>query len=374
MWVLKINLKYMKVEIIKSEVKKASQQKDDLFEYKGVIEPQISFSSLLDVYKKSFVAAWITDKISTSIQTWITCNFAILKEKVDKIDLWFLVKNLVVTGNAFFEIIRNGKWEIIEVLPMLTESVRKNKSWWYIQTSGLQKVYFNEFSEISKRWENYNPENNEIFHFKIESLRNKNYWDSLFEGVIEQLALISYIDTYYASYFENQAIRPNVFTDPEGKLSNKDKEVISEFFKSKMKGIDKAFSTAIIPTNLQKLDLWDEINTESFIKYRQELIKSVCIKLNIPADLLISDNSNRASSQVAKEIFNRHTVKPLQKKLLADLKKLFSDIEWVESLNFKELDTKDQKEEAEIYKIYVESGIMSIDEARTALGIEKRAK
>jgi hypothetical protein len=138
------------------------------------------------------------------------------------------------------------------------------------------------------------------------------------------LALINYIDTYYTSYFENQAIRPNVFTDPEGKLSNKDKETLSEFFRAKLKGANKAFSTAIIPSNLQKLDLGDEIDASAFIQYRKELIKSICIRLNVPYDMMISDSSNKSASQVSKEVFINYTIKPLQDKILRGLKEIFS--------------------------------------------------
>ena len=354
----------MTTQVIKNKEK--SKQTEERTGFNQVIEPKIRFSSLLDVYKKSFVAWWITDKIATSINTGFDSSDTRNLELVRKIDYSFLVKNLVVTGNAFFEVIRNIKWEVCDLLPILTETIRKKSWYWYEQNIAGKKVFFNEFCINWVKHSEYRNNANEVYHFKIESLREKNYWSSLFEGVIDQLVLINYIDNYYSSYFENQAIRPNVFTDPEGKLSKKDKESIAEFFKSKMKWIDKAFSTAIIPTNLQKLDLWDEINTESFIKYRQELIKSVCIKLNIPVDLLLSDNSNRASSQVAKEIFNQHTVKPLQRKLIEDLKVIFSD----QSIKFNELDTKDQREEAEIYKIYIEAGIMTTKEVRSKLWIQ----
>lgn len=363
----------MKVKVIKSTKNESSKQYTPTKPLRvDIVEPNIQFKGLLDIYKKSFVAAWITDKIATSLLTWFICDNENLKRKVEAIDYPFLIKNLVSTWNSFFEVIRNWKWEVAELSPILTETIRMDIHKNFIQNNFKNKAEFNKFTPISQRDDHFNTEKNEVYHFKTMSLRNKFYWDSLFEGVIDQLALINYIDNYYSSYFENQAIRPNVFTDPEWKLTNKDKEVISEFFKSKMKWVDKAFSTAIIPTNLQKLDLGDEINTESFINYRKELIKSVCIKLNIPSELLLSENSNRATAWVAKELFNKHTVKPLQEKILRDLKIIFSEEEWIESLRFKEIDTKDQKEEAEVYRLYIESWIITPEEARIALGIKKR--
>jgi hypothetical protein len=70
--------------------------------------------------------------------------------------------------------------------------------------------------------------------------------------------------------------------------------------------------------------------------------------LNIPYDLLLSDNSNKASSQTAKEFFNENKIQPAQKLLIKDFKRLFEDYD-VNDLKYRIIDTKDQKEEMEVW-------------------------
>ncbi|USN55032.1 MAG: hypothetical protein H6765_11465 [Candidatus Peribacteria bacterium] len=57
------------------------------------------------------------------------------------------------------------------------------------------------------------------------------------------------------------------------------------------------------------------------LQYRIDLIKAICVALNMPYDMLISDNSNRATSEVSQENFNRHVVKPLQEQFVKQLRK-----------------------------------------------------
>lgn len=350
-----------KIDIIKTEKEWKSKQVDEKKGYLNIIEPKIDFRLLLDIYSKSFIASGITDKIASTGNSGFEWNNQNLIEKLNKVDIEFIIKNLIITWNCFLEIIRNWRGEIIDLLPILTEEIKlKADKKGFVQKVAMKESEFKKFNKknFTFSWKN------EVYHFKNSSLRNKDYGESIFESTVDELALINYIDTYYTSYFENQAIRPNVFTDPEGKLSNKDKETLSEFFRAKLKWANKAFSTAIIPSNLQKLDLGDEIDASAFIEYRKELIKSICMRLNIPYDLMISDSSNRSASQISKEVFINYTIKPLQDRILKWLKEIFSKEEGIESIKFKDIDSKDKLREAEIYEKYVKMWVLTPEEAK----------
>jgi hypothetical protein len=73
------------------------------------------------------------------------------------------------------------------------------------------------------------------------------------------------------------------------------------------------------------LDLEHDIDTNAFLEYRKELFKSISIALNVPFDLLSSENSNRASSQVAIEIFNLFTIFNQQEQNIQDFKTIFAE-------------------------------------------------
>lgn len=134
-------------------------------------------------------------------------------------------------------------------------------------------------------------------------------------------------------------------TNEKKTFSKEDKEILKNFISTKMKGVDKSFSTAILDQPVGQLDLEHEIDANAFIEYRKELLKSVSIALNVPYDLLLSDNSNRASSQVSKETFNDFTIYPLQSQNLKDFKILFAEGYQIDDLEYMWIDTKDEQEQ-----------------------------
>jgi len=356
------------IKVINTSIKNTSKQLKEKSYIAGEISPRINFDTILDVYNKSFIASWITDKIAASLNSWFLSKNLEILDKLSNFDIEFLVKNLVVCGNAFFEVIRSWDGSIVELLPVLTNTIKlTDDNKYFVQKVAANEKKFNKFTPLDQRKASYNSSLNEIYHFKNSSLTTSFYGDSLFESIIDQLILVNYIDSYYNSYFENGTIRANLFTDVNSKLSDKDREVLTDFFKGKLKWNKNAFSTAIIPTELKKVNLWDEIDTNAFINYRRELLKSIATRLNIPYDLIISDNSNRASMTVAMETFNNYTIKPLQNRIIRDLKNIFSSEEDINTLKFKAIDTKDQKEEAEIYRTYIEAWVMTVEEVRNKL-------
>lgn len=332
------------------------------------IEPKIDFLSLFDIYENSFVAWWIVDKIATSSSVSINCEDKDKLKIINSIDIVKLVKNLTITWNAFFEIIRSWDWEVKKVLPISSHTIKKKNWFWYIQSFMWESVEFNEFTDIEERKniKDFNPKLNEVYHFKLNSLKSPFYWESMFNWVIEQLILINFIDKYYNKFFENSTIKPNLFLDKTWSLWQKDKEIIWEFFRGKMKWVEKAFSTAVITWDLEKIDLFDNLDTNAFLLYRKDLIKSVAIRLNVPIDLIIPEGSNRATANVSKEIFFTHTIKPLQKVIIKGLKEIF----WEINISFNEIETKDKREEADIYDIYLRNWVMSIKEVREKLWLE----
>lgn len=382
------------INIQKTALNPESKQVEKDSNYIWVLYPEISFESLLKIYYGSFIASWITDKTATSVQSWFETKDESLKTVLNNIDLDFLVRSLLVCWNAFFEVIRDWTWKVSELLPVLTDEVKVMEGGdGYIQKVWSKQAYFNKFTpikekpektaiyEASKAWEKelketdngcgFNPNLNEIFHFKILSLKSKYYWDSFFGAAIDQILLLQNIDKFYKNYFDNAAIKPKLLADKSWQMTDETKKQIEDWFETELSWVNNAFSTVVVPGDVAVLDMTDNFNTEDFIKYRQELIKSIAIKLNIPYDLIITDNSNRASSTTAIEQFNNYTIKPLQKRILKDLKTIFADHYKVDDLEFAEIDTKDQKEEMEIYTWLVEAGIMTEDEARERLWLPK---
>lgn len=384
------------VEIVKADNPRSKQVKDNDTRV-GTRIPKIPFSTLLNLYYDSFVVSWLTDKISTAISSGFDTKDDKLLTMLNTIDHEFLNRNKVLCGNAFFEVIRDGKGSVLELVPVLSNTIEIMNDWdGYKQSIGTKVTYFNEFTPLADRvartalwteskagekelvntgkWCGFNPNLNEIYHFKNTSLDTKYYGASYFESAIDQIVLIEQIDSYYSKAFDNGMIKAKIlFSKSEKKgFSKDDKTALKEFLKAKMKGLDKAFSTAIVDNEVWFVDLEHEIDANAFIEYRQQLLKAVAISLNIPYDMILSDNSNRASSQVSMESFNKFTIAPFQAQNVRDFKILFQDNKYtnLDTLKYDFIDTKDQKEDMEVLTGFKKAGVMTANEVREKLGLK----
>lgn len=379
------------IEIIKAENPNSKQAKDNT-KGVGVRSPNIPFETLLALYYDSFVVSGLTDKIATAIISWFETKDQNLLKVLNTIDQEFLNRNRVVCWNAFFEVIEDGTGKVVELIPILSNTIQVMEDGdGYRQQIWTDTVYFNAFTPKDKRserttlWESskarsdelvntwkgcgYNPNLNQVFQFKNTSLKTKYYGASYFESVVDQLILIEQIDKYYSKGFDNGMIKSKLIYPKweKAKFSKDDKTVLKEFIKSKMKGVDKAFSTAIVDNEVGQLDLEHDIDAKAFIEYRTQLLQSVAIALNVPYDMLLSDNSNRASSQVSLESFNQFTIWPLQQQNIKDFKILFAEWYQIDDLDYTFIDTKDEKEQMEVMTWYKKAGIMTANEVRKKL-------
>jgi len=383
------------IEIIKS-IDPRSKQADDNTKGVGVRTPEIAFSTLVNLYYESFVVWGLTDKIATAIASGFESQDEELLKVLNNIDQEFLGRNKVLCWNGFFEVIRDGTNKVVDLLPIISDTIEVMEDGdGYRQQIGTDVVYFNQFTPVDDRkdkiaiyegswakddelvntgkWCGYNENLNEVYQFKNTSLRTKYYGASYYESAIDQLILIEQIDKYYSKGFDNGMIKAKMIFPKHDKksFSTNDKKVLKEFIKSKMKGVDKAFSTAIVDVEVGQLDLEHEIDANAFIEYRKELLKSVSIAVNVPYDMLLSDNSNKSTSQTSKETFNEFTIVPLQNQLIKDFKTIFGEDYKVEDLAYKLIDTKDEKEQMEILTWYKKAWVMTANEVREKIGLPR---
>lgn len=112
--------------------------------------------------------------------------------------------------------------------------------------------------------------------------------------------------------------------DEDDKLTDEDFQNLVDYLKDKAKGKDNDYSWLMVPSRVNKKDVSDKPIAKDLLPYRKDLEKSCAIRLNIPYDLIMSDNSNYASSKTAIEQMNRFLVKPEQERLIKQIQYLFS--------------------------------------------------
>lgn len=388
-----------KSDITKSQLPtKESKQPKDSKTIVWVRTPEIPFSAYNNVYNGSFMLRWILEKINSSANSWFNTEDEEILKVLDTIDMNFVIQSLTLYWNCFMEVIRAKNGKVVKLLPILANTMLILwNAGGYKQKVDAENAYFNVFTPMEDRpdriqiweatnvwtdelseWEEdcgYNPNLNEVYHFKSTSLTDKYYWNSTFSSAIDQLVLLKSIDTCYQSITEKGFMKTTILYNKsnEKKMSEQQNESLSEFMQNRLKWVEKAGSALYIEQDLWVLTLDDMPNSDTLLKYRDDLMKSIAISCNVPYDILSNKNSNKATAQTALESFNLYTILPLQKTIIKDIKRLFID-NWIsqeelDNLAFNTIDTKDDLEVAKVNKMYVDMWAVKLSEVREKLNL-----
>lgn len=154
-------------------------------------------------------------------------------------------------------------------------------------------------------------------------------------------------------------------------MSDNNRQLLGEHLRDSVKGVKNAFETVIVPTELVKLDLEKNVDTKAFLEYRDKLIESIAIALNIPVDLLMPKSSNRSTAEVAYDTLNEIIIQPMQETIMRDLRNGLRDDfgNAVDSIDFVPMDSYDEEKDMKIYTGYKDSGIMTPNEVRAKIGL-----
>lgn len=377
------------VTVVQKTVAEWSKQveSDDFLKVDWIIEAP-DFKSLERLHDESFLVPWVLEKIASSVgDNFVSDNEELLK-KIAKVDHAFLNSAREFFGVAYFEVIRTKDKKVARLEPVITSTVRKLKYGWYVQLVWTKKVYFNDFiwnedernkqikvfewtdakkntlATDKKAW--YNPDLNEIYAFSNPSITSKNYWHSLYISSIDQILLLSTIDTYFLNLFWRGWMNTSIISpkNEKHKFSVAWKKALQQFLLNNFNGVKNAWVSAILDIPIEKTNLSDEVDTKAFNEKTDELFKKVAIGLNIPYEVLLAVVWNKNTSNQAIENFNKQKVQPIQNRNLKDFKIIFEWEDKIDELEYVEIDMKDQLEEMKVITGYVKHGTISQEQAR----------
>lgn len=350
------------VTIIKASAAVSKQPEGN--SVKGELDPPVSFYALERAYEDSFILGGVFDKLSSAADSgWKETGNPELDAVLAGFDAKVAFENLLVYGNAFVERVRDGVGRTARLERVLTSTMRV----WKLGTEdgfvqlvdGKRQFFLQE----------------EIIHFKLGNVFSKVYGMSKFAKAVDQIVLLSQIDQYYGSLFDNGLLSPALFADKGDKngkkLSEANSKLLSEWLKDNVSGVRNSFTAAIVPTELERLKLGEELDTTAFLQYRQDLIESIAIALNVPSDLLSSKSANRSTAETAYEMLNQIIVEPLRVYFLEELRNALRDEfgKAADEIALVPIDTKDEEVEMKTLTGYKRAGIMTANEVRARLGL-----
>jgi HK97 family phage portal protein len=335
----------------------------------GMIKPKHDPEDFLYAYDNSFTVGGISDRFATTASSgWVYPKA--MKDEAQKVmktlDQEYLFTSLFVTWDVYFEKIRtkDGAKTISKFEPFITSEVR------IARNDGI--ITYNQIAP--GMWAPKIFASEDVLHIKLKSLFSRYYGDSKFNRCMRQVVLLGLIDKYYEWVFDGGFFGTSIIADKSGKLTKEQRELIAATIKDKLKGLKEAFTTMVVPWELEKLDLDKNFDTEAFLKFRKDLMKSIAVALNIPFDLLDPEGSARNTKQSSIEEFNNDIVKPIQERALTQIIQQISEEEvpGISELIFVPIDTSNQKEEMEVETGYKDSGIMTANEVRAKLWLDPR--
>lgn len=352
------------ITIVSAAKPSVSKQKDGWKSVTGIVHPETPFDLLVDAYQGSFIVGGIVDRVATSAASGFTASGdADLDRILSGVDTKYVFENLYVCGNVFLEVVRSNDGKVSQLFPFITKQVR-------VKVESKDDVNVLSYLQLVNGIVSQPFTPDEVIHARLSSMSSRYYGDSKIAKAAAQISLLAQIDQYYASLFDRGFLGTSFLIDKEGKLTDDQKNALKTALSDRAAGIKNAFSTAIIPTVMERIDLDTPVDTSAFLEYRKELIKSICVALVIPYDLLISDSSNRAAAVSSLEAFNKDVVTPLQESFMRQLRfALEKDFPKIKDVSFNPVDVSNQLEEMKVDVGYKHAGIMSANEVRTKLGL-----
>jgi len=303
--------------------------------------------------------------------------------------------DLETTGNGYIEVARNVKGypAALYHVDVTTIRVREDHEG-YLQKKDNKTVYFQNFGDkivlddtgkITKR--NFiDPKTgkeknslgiqqsaNEIIHFKYYKPGNQYYGGPDYISALKPIIGSGNAEDYNIQFFENNAIPQYAILVKGAKLSAELKSLIEMYFRTEIRG--KAHKTLILSiphknVELEFKPLSVETKEGSFEKYRNECRDRILVAHGVPphrVGIIETASLGSGTGEAQNETYKRSILEPRQRIIEAKFDIVnqlgFGIKGWL--FKFDDIDFKDQKNQAEIAKIYKDMGAMTIDEVRT---------
>jgi len=354
-------------------------------------QPGVSYTALQAVYKKE---SWVRACIDVITRTATSNGYRLLAEDTaELIDprskefspiinllaqpnpndtleeiLAEICIDLHIYGDAYLEIVRDNKGSPVAIYNVYAPSIRVK-----VDAHGTVLGYVQKpMGILSGKSNVVNFEANEIAHFRLPNPGNEVYGLSPIESLDIVIETDLYAQDYNLHFFKNHAV-PRLHVDlanctlPQLKRTR-------EYFAHEIKGAKNAHKTMITEGGAKVTAIGTSPNDMEFLKQRKFSRDEICSVFGVPPMKLgIFEDVNRASSKEADKSFKSEKVIPLQrmiaKKFNSTIIKEFDKIGDKVKFGFIEIDLRDAKEQADIDKIDIESGVLTKDEVRKKRGL-----
>ena len=215
-----------------------------------------------------------------------------------------------------------------------------------------------------------NPE--DLVFLKIPTLDNPFRGDGVLKYIVKTLDLDDFIETYLVNFFYNDAT-PGAVLETDKELNQGIIDRLKQQFKVKYQGVKNAHKLAVLEKGLKWKETSSKISDMQLTDNQGAIRDKILAAFKVPKSILgITEDVNRANGENSDRVFAKRAVKPkllaVQEQFNTFLLPLFAGTENME-LIFDNPVKEDEKLQAEIDQIYINAGVITVDETRESMGL-----
>lgn len=388
-------MKKADIDFVVGGAGRSRQLKDPFYGMTGILDPPayLNFSRLLELYQTSEI---YYRAVQVKAQFTVGQGWRLLpNENSDQCDveklmsffrkcnpdlsldevLYQVMVDLECLGNAYLEVTREPSGALSGLYHVPAHTVRLMADGGFVQLKGSKRMNFSKFGEIYTLDGEGMPLSEMIHLAKYNPA-------STYYGLPDSVPAIGstmgdlMARDFNINFFDNNASPQYCLMISGGILSPKDKEDLQEYF-SNLKGNPHKTMILQLPKDVTG-DL-KPISTSpreaSFAEFRAMNRDLMVVAHGVPPHLLgIIESGNLGGGTGESQLsnFKSLVISPRQRFLSERITRLIIKkgfgIENV-SFAFNEMDAEDEMKNAQIQKMLIETGVMTVGEARASLGL-----
>lgn len=280
-------------------------------------------------------------------------------------------------GNGYLEVTRTREGEVEGFfhIPGTTMRVCRDRHRFVQVREGRRQ----EFRALGHgRWAGADEET-EVLHFKKYTPQSSYY------GVPDIIAALSAVAgdkaarDYNLDFFEHNAVPRMAIIVEGGQLSEELIRQIQHFMESEVRAQGHKTLVLDVPggdvkVRIEPLTVGVQ-DDAAFLAYRKANRDEVMMVHRVPpSKITVVENANLANSRDQDKTFREQVVRPEQKRIEYQLTKLIREEMGIAGweFDFREMDLGEEREHAEIARIYGELGVWDVDEIRARQGLKAR--
>jgi len=279
-----------------------------------------------------------------------------------------IVVDLHLYGDSYIEIVRNKLGNPVALYNIYAPSMRVQ-----VDAHGSVQGYIQKpmgMLSSSGAVAKFKP--NEVAHFRLPNPGNEVYGLSPLESLSIVIETDLYAQDYNRNFFKNHAV-PRLHVDL-GNCTLPQLKRIREYFAHEIQGTENAHKTIVTEGGAKITPIGTKPNDMEFLNQRKFSRNEIASVFGVPPTKLgVFEDVNRASSQESDKSFKSEKIIPLQrmlaKKINSTIISTFNKIGEKVLFEFVEVDLRDAKEQSEIDKTDIDSGVRSVDEVRRERGL-----